>query len=460
MMGDPHAVDGALAEHYLDLLTEFTVPFLEDVKFLIVRSADHHAIFVVHGHGIGKHSSRGWFDLGGPLGNLITELAEPDKTVIADRRDFTVLVGRDVVEADVASSTFADLIETCSALRVPNQDRPVERACQDPLPVRSPIEGAFPGGRLALQRDFLAEVFGIPDKNLLIIGCRKDVAVDRRRRHLLDARCMRGDLGQGCRSGNVEDANHAVVASQHRPPMNRIDGTTVGFILERSPHLDQFAGAQVPDAERHVVARGVDATIAVDNRQDVLFVTFDHARDRAGVEVPNQNPPVAGHRNAGLVVDKHKVFDVVAVTQQDLLPLSLRQIPNVDRIVRRRGSSQRSLAVDGDLVDQVIVIPEQLHGTLLQIHVRGRPVIRRTDRRVRTWDPGHACHGPSMPNKFSVTACVQQSSSSPAHHCLMECCPGTALRCLVTGPCSSTSRHILISVLESRLGFSQSLPAR
>ena len=74
--------------------------------------------------------------------------------------------------------------------------------------------------------------------------------------------------------------------------VNCVDCAAVGFIFERPPHLDQLSASQIPDAERHVVARRIDPAIAVDDRKDILLVPFEDASHGPGLQIPNENPPV------------------------------------------------------------------------------------------------------------------------------------------------------------------------
>ena len=49
--------------------------------------------------------------------------------------------------------------------------------------------------------------------------------------------------------------------------------------------------------------------------QHVALVAFDAAGDGAGVEIPQQDAPVARYRRAAALADEAEILDVVAVAE-------------------------------------------------------------------------------------------------------------------------------------------------
>jgi hypothetical protein len=169
--------------------------------------------------------------------------------------------------------------------------------------------------------------------------------------------------------------------------MVRVDRAGVGLGLERAPHPQRRTAVDIPDAQGLVVARGVQMPVVGADAQHVALVAFDAAGDGAGVEIPQQDAPVARYRCAAMFADEAEILDVVAVPEQPLQARTAAQIPEEDAVVGRHRRGAQSVRGDHDPVDQMIVMAEQGHRAAVQIEARHRAVVGRCDDLPRVRDP-------------------------------------------------------------------------
>ena len=169
--------------------------------------------------------------------------------------------------------------------------------------------------------------------------------------------------------------------------MVRVDRAGVGLGLERAPHPQRRTAVDIPDAQGLVVARGVQMPVVGADAQHVALVAFDAAVDGAGVEIPQQDAPVARYRRAAAFADEAEILDVVAVPEQPLQARTAAQIPEQDAVVGRHRRGAQPIRGDHDPVDQMIVMAEQGHCAAVQIEARHRAVVGRGDDLPRVRDP-------------------------------------------------------------------------
>ena len=401
MARDADRVDRPLPQEELALVLKLVADVVEDVQPVVVCAAEHSRGGGRASDRVHQNRARRRCRLREPLAPLGCQAREPYHAVVAHERDIAVLGDRDLVEAGVPARARvgSDLRCAFAGLGVPRHDRAVERAGEDLPSVRRPVERALPERRPRLELHALRQAHGVPHDHPLVVRGREDVAGSRRDRHLLDARRVGVDLSDSPAGVDVEDADDAVVAAEHRPSMQGVDGARIRLRLEGAPDLHLTARLEIPYAERHVVAGGEQLPLVVADRQHVLLVALEDIDDRAGPQIPDEHAPVTRHRRAVALVDEHEILDIVRMPAKDELRTSIRKIPDDGRVVGGRRRSPSAAFVDDDAVDQMPVKPEQLDAPAHEVVDRDCAVVARRHDVIASRDARRARHRPAMPDE-------------------------------------------------------------
>ena len=370
----------------------------EHMQLLIVRAADDALPVVQHGDRIHQHTSGERRGLGEPARIGVGQMSQAHMPGIVDHRDIAAACAGDVVEAIVADGGVAgaEFGQETPIVRLPDQHGAVEGAGDHVLSIRRPVVGPFPLPRARFETQSVAEVVAVPDMDRLIVGGAEDRAIERRTRDFLDAGAMCGNRREDVAAENREHADAAVVAAQHHAPAMRIDRAGIGFGLERPPHPQRLAAVDVPDAQGLVVAGGIQMPVVGADAQHIALVAFDAVGDRAAVEIPQQDAPVARYRSAAMLADETEILDIVAVAEQSLDARAVAQIPKDDAVVGRYRCGAQSVSGDHDPVDQMVVVTEQGHRAGIQVEARHRAVIGGSDDLPGVRNPRGSGDRPAM----------------------------------------------------------------